>query len=80
MGGCSTRSLAAEADDGSPSLSILLSGIACAPARLDQLWVGGIACLPLVGRSLCYLAMLVDRVSRALVGWPVEEPMDDELT
>jgi putative transposase len=50
------------------------------PTRLDQLWVGDITYVPLVGGSFCYLAMLMDRVSRAIVGWRVEESMDDELT
>ena len=50
------------------------------PTRLDQLWVGDITYVPLVGGSFCYLAMLMDRVSRAIVGWRVEESMDDALT
>ena len=50
------------------------------PTRLDQLWVGDITYVPLVGGSFCYLAMLMDRVSRAIVGWRVAESMDDELT
>lgn len=51
-----------------------------APTRLDQLWVGDITYVPLVGGSFCYLAMLMDRVSRAIVSWRVEESMDDALT
>lgn len=51
-----------------------------APTRLDQLWVGDITYVPLVGGSFCYLAMLMDRVSRAIVGWRLDETMSDELT
>jgi transposase InsO family protein len=51
-----------------------------APTRLDQLWVGDITYVPLVGGSFCYLATLMDRVSRAIVGWRLEESLSDELT
>lgn len=50
------------------------------PTRLDQLWVGDITYVPLVSGAFCYLAMLMDRVSRAIVGWRLEESMSDELT
>jgi len=50
------------------------------PTRLDQLWVGDITYVPLVGGAFCYLAMLMDRVSRAIIGWRLEESMTDELT
>jgi putative transposase len=51
-----------------------------APTRLDQLWVGDITYVPLVSGAFCYLAMLMDRVSRAIIGWRIEESMSDELT
>jgi transposase InsO family protein len=50
------------------------------PAGIDELWVGDITYVPLRGGSFCYLALLMDRFSRALVGWRLGETMTDELT
>jgi len=50
------------------------------PTRIDQLWVGDITYVPLAQGSFCYLAVLLDRFSRAVVGWQVEETMTDALT
>lgn len=50
------------------------------PTRIDELWVGDITYVPLRGGSFCYLALLVDRFSRAFVGWRLGENMADELT
>jgi transposase InsO family protein len=50
------------------------------PARIDELWVGDITYVPLRGGAFCYLALLMDRFSRALVGWRLGETMTDELT
>ena len=50
------------------------------PTRLDELWVGDITYVPLRGGSFCYLALLMDRFSRALLGWRLGETMTDELT
>jgi transposase InsO family protein len=50
------------------------------PERIDQLWVGDITYVPLRGGAFCYLAMLMDRFSRALIGWEVDESMTDALT
>lgn len=50
------------------------------PARIDELWVGDITYVPLCGGAFCYLALLMDRFSRALVGWRLGETMTDELT
>jgi len=50
------------------------------PTRIDELWVGDITYVPLRGGSFCYLALLMDRFSRALVGWRLGETMTDELT
>ena len=50
------------------------------PTGIDELWVGDITYVPLRGGSFCYLALLMDRFSRALVGWRLGETMTDELT
>jgi transposase InsO family protein len=50
------------------------------PTELNQLWVGDITYVPLAKGSFCYLAMLLDRFSRAVVGWHVDETMTDALT
>jgi transposase InsO family protein len=60
----------------SPNLLLETPG----PTGLDRLWVGDITYLPLVKGAFCYLAMLMDRFSRAVVGWHVDETMTDELT
>ncbi len=50
------------------------------PRRIDQLWVGDITYVPLHGGAFCYLATLMDRYSRDIVGWELAETMTDELT
>ena len=50
------------------------------PCRVDQLWVGDITYVPLRGGVFCYLASLMDRYSRDIVGWELAETMTDELT
>jgi len=50
------------------------------PTRLNQLWVGDITYVPLADRSFCYLALLMDRYSRAIVGWSLDDSMTDALT
>jgi transposase InsO family protein len=50
------------------------------PISIDHLWVGDITYVPLAKGSFCYLAMLMDRFSRAVVGWHVDETMTDALT
>jgi transposase InsO family protein len=47
--------------------------------RINQLWVGDITYVPLRGGTFSYLAMLMDRHSRYLVGWRLAEVMTDEL-
>ncbi len=49
------------------------------PADINQLWVGDITYIPLRGGQFGYLAMLMDRYSRYLVGWQLAETMTDEL-
>ncbi len=48
--------------------------------RTNQLWVGDITYIPLADRSFCYLAMLMDRHSRLLIGWDLDASMTDALT
>ena len=42
----------------------------CLPRdSINRLWVGDITYVPLVGCEFLYLAMLMDRFSRRIVGW-----------
>jgi len=50
------------------------------PDAIDRLWVGDITYVPLRGGAFCYLATLMDRYSRDIVGWELDETMTDELT
>ena len=49
------------------------------PTSINQLWVGDITYVPLVGGSFCYLALLMDRYSRYVVGWHLEDTMTEAL-
>ena len=49
------------------------------PTDIDQLWVGDITYIPLSGGSFCYLATLMDRCSRKIVGWSLGTDMTDAL-
>jgi transposase InsO family protein len=49
------------------------------PTKLDELWVGDITYIPLRGGSFCYLAVLMDRHSRYVVGWYLDETMTENL-
>ena len=50
-----------------------------APIAPDQVWVGDITYLPLVGRRWCYLATWRDAYSRRVVGWHLAAQMPTEL-
>jgi transposase InsO family protein len=50
------------------------------PSGVDRLWVGDITYVPLCGGAFCYLATLMDRYSRDIVGWELAETMTDGLT
>jgi len=50
------------------------------PAGVDRLWVGDITYLPLRGGGFVYLAALMDRFSRDIVGWDLEAHMRESLT
>ena len=49
------------------------------PTRVDELWVGDITYLPLRRGGFCYLAALMDRFSRDIVGWSVAASMTEAL-
>ena len=50
------------------------------PSGVHQLWVGDITYVPLRDGAFCYLATLMDRYSRDIVGWELAETMTDALT
>lgn len=49
------------------------------PARLNQLWVGDITYIPITTMKFGYLAVLMDRFSRRIVGWELGTDMTDQL-
>lgn len=49
------------------------------PTKTDELWVGDITYLPLRGGTFCYLAILLDRYSRYVVGWELDDTMTEGL-
>lgn len=46
---------------------------------INQIWVGDITYVPLVGGDFLYLAMLMDRYSRRIVGWDLQDHMQETL-
>jgi transposase InsO family protein len=49
------------------------------PTSVNQLWVGDITYVPLRSGRFSYLALLMDRYSRYLVGWQLAEDMTEKL-
>ena len=49
------------------------------PIAVNQLWVGDITYVPIVGADFLYLAMLMDRYSRRIVGWSFQDHMQESL-
>ena len=49
------------------------------PDGLNQLWVGDITYIPLVNNEFLYLAMLMDRYSRRMIGWELRDNMRESL-
>ena len=49
------------------------------PDGVNQLWVGDITYVPLVGGDFLYPAMLMDRYSRRIVGWDLQDHMRESL-
>jgi len=46
---------------------------------INRLWVGDITYVPLVGGVFLYLAVLMDRFSRRIVGWDLQDHMQESL-
>ena len=49
------------------------------PDGINQLWVGDITYIPLAGGDFLYLATLMDRFSRYIVGWDLQDHMQESL-
>jgi putative transposase len=49
------------------------------PDRINQVWVGDITYVPLQGGEFLFLALLMDRFSRRIVGWDLQEHMREPL-
>jgi transposase InsO family protein len=49
------------------------------PTRVNQLWVADITYVPLRGGSFSYLALMMDRFSRRIVGWDLAQHMSEPL-
>jgi Transposase and inactivated derivatives len=49
------------------------------PDDVDQVWVGDITYVPLAGGDFLYLALLMDRYSRRIVGWDLEDHLREAL-
>jgi transposase InsO family protein len=50
------------------------------PDGINQLWVGDITYVPLTGiHDFLYLAILMDRYSRRIIGWDIQEHMQESL-
>ncbi len=49
------------------------------PDGINQIWVGDITYVSLVGGDFLYLAMLMDRFSRRIVGWGLQDHMRETL-
>ena len=49
------------------------------PTGIDQLWVGDITYIPLKEGGFLYLAVVMDRYSRRIVGWDLQDHMRESL-
>ena len=49
------------------------------PDGVNQLWVGDITYVPLFGGEFLYLALLMDRYSRRIVSWDLQDHMRELL-
>ena len=49
------------------------------PTGSNQVWVGDISFVPLAGSRFAYLALLMDLYSRRIVGWQLDEHMEEAL-
>ncbi len=49
------------------------------PDSLNQVWVGDITYVPLVGGDFLYLALLMDLFSRRIIGWDLQDHLQETL-
>ena len=49
------------------------------PIAINELWVGDITYIPIARQGFCYLATLLDRYSRRIVGWALDKDMTESL-
>lgn len=49
------------------------------PSGINQVWLGDITFVPLAGARFAYLALLMDLYSRRIVGWELDEHMEEAL-
>ncbi len=49
------------------------------PSGINQVWVGDISYVPLLGGDFLYLAVLMDLYSRRVVGWELRDHMKESL-
>lgn len=49
------------------------------PEGINQIWVGDITYVPLVAGDFLYLALLMDRFSRRIVGWELQDHLRESL-
>ena len=49
------------------------------PQGVNQLWVGHVTYVPLLGGNFLYLAILMDRYSRRVVGWNLQDHLREAL-
>lgn len=59
----------------SPNLLLELKEV----TQVNQVWVGDITYIPLVGSKWCYLATWMDLYSRLIVGWALQDSMNAQL-
>jgi transposase InsO family protein len=52
---------------------------AAPPAGVNQIWVGDITYVPLTSSEFVYLALLMDRFSRRIVGWELVDHLQETL-
>jgi transposase InsO family protein len=49
------------------------------PSGPDQIWVGDITYIPLAGGNWCYLCVWMDLFSRKIIGWQLDNNMEETL-
>lgn len=49
------------------------------PKQPDEVWAGDITFIPLAGGAWCYLAVWMDLFSRRIIGWQLDDNMQETL-